>query len=79
MKAHDIYAVLTSEMQLMALNLFRDNGIAVFKSVGCDLHENLLLLNENRLLRYSVNDALENKKICVGECSDCTTESSCEK
>lgn len=79
LKDQDIYAVLTVEMQLMALNLFRENGIAVYKSDGIDLKHNLSLLSEGNLSYYSVEDALENKKICGGECSECTTDDNCEK
>ena len=79
LKEQGILAVLTNEMQLMALNLFRDNGIQVYRSEGTDLYSNLTLLKEGRLTYYSVEDAMENNKLCGGDCTDCKTESDCEK
>lgn len=79
LKAQGILGVLTETMQLMALNLFRENGITVFKSVGKDLYSNLTLLSEGKLEYYSVSEALENNKLCGGECSDCAGDTSCEK
>lgn len=77
LKEEGIYAVLTQEMQLLALNLFRDNGIAVYKSNGADLQSNLKLLKADKLNFYSTEEALENNKLCGGKCDDCKTEEKC--
>ena len=78
LKDQGIYALLTGEMQLLALNLFRDNGISVFKSRGADLYRNIELLNNGELLEYSTEDALENRAICGGDCQDCSSDSECK-
>ena len=78
LKEHGIYAVLTEEMQLLALNLFRDNGIVVYKSQGDDLYQNLHLLNKGLLKHYSVEDALDNNKLCSGQCEECVDDNKCE-
>ncbi len=78
LKEHGIYAVLTEEMQLLAFNLFRDNGIVVYKSQGDDLYHNLGLFSKGLLKYYSVEDALENKKICGGQCNECVDDDKCK-
>ena len=74
LKELGIFAVLTEEMQLLALNLFRDNGIEVYKSNGTNLYDNLSLLLQDRLDFYSVEEAMENNKLCSGKCGDCETD-----
>ena len=78
LKAYGITSVLVSEMQLLALNLFRDNGIDVFKSEGDDLNYNLDLLKKGSLKYYSSELALENSSICGGSCEDCSTDDKCK-
>ncbi len=79
LKEQGIYAVLTGEMQLLALNLFRENGINVYKSKGTNLYENLELLSRGELKSYSVEEALENNKLCGGQCNDCTSDTDCKE
>ena len=78
LKQENIHAVLTSQMQLLALNLFRDNGIDVYKSEGDDLFSNLNLLREGQLGKYSTEQALENGKICGEDCESCSSDTKCE-
>lgn len=79
LKAAGITAVLVYQIQLLALNLFRDNGIQVYKSRGDDLYCNLKLITEGDLQLYSVENALENNQLCGGSCNECSsTTSSCK-
>ncbi|MFV0397870.1 MAG: NifB/NifX family molybdenum-iron cluster-binding protein [Bacteroidales bacterium] len=69
-----IHAVLTSEIQALALNLFSENNILVYKSIGHDLAYNLSLYSQNKLSLFTMSDALENRVICSGTCDSCTTD-----
>ncbi|MFA6872487.1 MAG: hypothetical protein WCQ86_00685 [Bacteroidaceae bacterium] len=72
MKELGIGNVLAPQIQLLALNLFVENGIHVYKSEGSDLIHNLSLYCAQKLVRYTTTDALENSNICSGSCSDCS-------
>ncbi len=78
LKAYGITSVLVSQIQLLALNLFRDNGIDVYKSIGDILDSNIKHLKLGKLELYTVENALENNKLCGGSCEECTTEISCK-
>lgn len=80
MKEMGIAAVLTSQIQLLALNLFVENGIQVYKSSGTDLTQNLLLYKQNKLHPFTVTDAMESSNLCSGTCDSCTSdESNCKE
>ncbi|WP_321331950.1 hypothetical protein [uncultured Bacteroides sp.] len=79
MKEMGIEAVLTSQIQLLALNLFVENGINVYKSSGDDLTYNLSLYIKQELMPYTAIEALENSSICSGSCDSCESDDKCEK
>lgn len=74
MRELGIGAVLTSQIQLLALNLFVEQHIQVYKSFGTDLHQNLVLYSQNELRQFGTSDALESASICSGSCSDCSDD-----
>lgn len=79
MKEMGIDAVLTSQIQLLALNLFVENGINVYKSDGNDLEHNLSLYSDRKLTPFTTIEALENRAICSGSCDICSSDDKCEK
>ena len=79
MRELDIGNVLAPQIQLLALNLFVENGIQVYKSEGTDLVQNLLLYCAKKLVPYTTTDALQNSSICTGSCSDCSDTCSTAK
>jgi len=79
MKELDIGNVLAPQIQLLALNLFVENGIQVYKSEGTDLAHNLALYRSQKLMPYTTKDALQNANICSGSCSDCSDTCSTAK
>ena len=78
LKQENIRAVLTAQMQVLALNLFKENGIEVFKSEGDDLFHNLNLLKNGSLGLYTIESALENSEMCGSDCNSCSTEEKCK-
>jgi len=76
MKELGIGAVLTSQIQLLALNLFVEHQIQVYKSAGTDLKRNLALYTKNELQSFTASDTLENATICSGACDQCTDDKS---
>ena len=79
MREMGIDAVLTSQIQLLALNLFVENGINVYKSDGNDLEHNLVLYSDRKLTLFTTTEALENSAICNGSCDSCSSDDKCEK
>lgn len=78
MKEIGIAGVLTSQIQLLALNLFVESGIHVYRSEGDDLERNLSLYRDQKLMPFTSKEALENSSICSGTCDTCTTDDQCK-
>jgi len=72
-KELDINSVLASRIQMLALNFFTTGGIDVYKSEGDNLQENLSLMRQNRLGRFTAEEALQNGSSCSGACSSCSS------
>ena len=75
MYENEIEDVITPEIKTMALKVFRDGGIEVYKSQGILLNINIELLKDDILLPYSFDETFKNKD---GSCkpSSCGTCSS---
>lgn len=66
-----IGSVLATRMQMLALNFFTAGNIAVYKSRGDNLDENLELLRQQKLEHYTAEEALQNASLCSGSCASC--------
>jgi predicted Fe-Mo cluster-binding NifX family protein len=76
LKELSIFSVITKNIHFMALAIFKENGMQVYKSQGENLIENISFFNEKILEPYTVQE-VENSSLCGGACSSCST-SSCE-
>lgn len=72
LKRLNIKSVITSHIKMMALRLFKENGIKVYKSVGTDLEQNLRMFHTYELPNYSLFDAIGNGG-CDSGCSSCAS------
>ena len=63
----------------MALKVLVNRGILVYKSIGNELDNNILLLSNNELIPFDMEAAMQFATICGGECGDCKTECEDEK
>jgi len=68
----NIRCVITRRMKFMALGLFNENGLQVYKSEGDDLGRNLMLFSSNKLPLFTVMDSLEEAG-CGTSCSTCSS------
>jgi predicted Fe-Mo cluster-binding NifX family protein len=72
LKRRGIYTIISSHMQLMALGLFVDSGLKVYKAKGNSVTENIKLFNDNQLKPFTVQFAVGATN-CSGTCSSCDT------
>lgn len=73
LKKRGIYTVISPRMPLMALALFIESGLKVFRSEGKNVEENILLLNNNQLKPYEVYDATGMSSCAGGSCNSCSS------
>jgi len=72
LKQEDIYTIITSHMPFLALRLFKDSGLEIYKSKGKCLEENIELFFKNELTIFSGEEVL-NSSSCSTACSSCGT------
>lgn len=68
----EISGVITSHMKFMALGLFNDNGLMVYKSEGTELEHNIKLFQSKKLTPFTIHDALEDSG-CGSSCNSCSS------
>jgi predicted Fe-Mo cluster-binding NifX family protein len=73
LKRREIYTVISPQMPIMALGLFVESGLTVYKAIGSSVEENIRLFIENKLKTFPVRDALVSD--CSGSCSSCRSVS----
>lgn len=78
-KEQEIGAIITPELKVMALKVFREQGIDVYKAEGTFLKLNLELLMNSSLPAFSVLDMFdEGASSCSSsDCSSCSSISEC--
>jgi predicted Fe-Mo cluster-binding NifX family protein len=69
-----VSAIITRQVQPMALKVLVNKGFKVYKSIGNQLNDNLMLFSENKLSQFDMDAAMEFATICGGECDDCKTD-----
>jgi predicted Fe-Mo cluster-binding NifX family protein len=72
LKRKGIFTIISSNMQLMALGLFIESGLKVYKAKGSSVTENIALFNSNQLEPF-VSRFAGNPGNCGGSCSSCNT------
>lgn len=68
----EICGVITNHIKFMALGLFNDNGLKVYKSNGTELERNLDLFRSRRLEPFTIYDALTDSG-CGSSCNTCSS------
>ena len=76
---NNISTIITKQIHPMALKVLVNRGILVYKSIGNELDNNILLLSNNELIPFDMEAAMQFATICGGECGDCKTECEDEK
>ncbi|MFB6343026.1 NifB/NifX family molybdenum-iron cluster-binding protein [Saccharicrinis sp. FJH2] len=77
LKKMGIYAVISQQMPPMALGLFVESGINVYRAEGDDLQENILYFIDEELELFSSQMAFETTPSCGSSCNSCSS-TSCE-
>ena len=74
---NNISTIITKQIHPMALKVLVNRGILVYKSIGNELDNNILLLSNNELIPFDMEAAMKFATVCGGECGDCKTD--CEE
>lgn len=75
LRKHGISSVISAEMPLLALRLFEELGISVFKPEGDSLQENISLLLKQGLSKLTQHEA-QPMFGCSSACSSCDSDCS---
>lgn len=73
LKNKEIGTVISTNMPLMALGVFTDNGLKVLKAFGTNLFDNIQLFRNNQLQPITAQSSLE-MSACSGSCQSCNTK-----
>ena len=73
LKRMGVYTVISSSMPFMALGLFTDIGMTIYKAQGDNLNENIDLFINKRLERFTLQSTLGGSGNCSGSCGSCGT------
>ncbi len=68
----EINGIITNHMKFMALGLFNDNGLMVYKSEGKEVEHNINLLKRKKLELFTIHDALVDSG-CGSSCNTCSS------
>lgn len=69
-----IFSVISLQMPAMALGVFIDNGLKVYKAVGTNVLANIELFRNNQLEPYSTDES-RMVSACNGSCGSCSSTS----
>jgi hypothetical protein len=75
----NISTIITRQIHPMALKVLVNKGFEVYKSKGDELDLNIHLFENNELIPFDMEAAMQYATICGGECGDCKTECEDEK
>lgn len=76
LKQEGIYTIITSHMPYLALRLFKESGLVVYKSKGKYLEENIELFLDNKLDNFSGQQLFNSSSCSTSACGSCS--SSCD-
>lgn len=69
-----IFSVISNQMPAMALGVFIDNGLKVYKAVGNNVLKNIEMFQNNQLRPYSTEES-RMVSACSGSCGSCSSTS----
>ncbi len=72
LREHEISAVISKNMPLMALGFFTDSGLVVYKAESSNIEENIDWFLSKRLKRMT-NASVKISSDCSGSCGSCHT------
>ena len=75
LKQKGVSGVISTHMPFMALGLFLDSGLSVYKAKGKNLAENIQYFIKNELAPFNGQEVRMGSS-CSGSCSSCSTSSS---
>ena len=70
LKRRGIFTVISGYMSLMALGLFTESGLKVYKAESDSVQENIKLFLENKLPPLTTQSIL-GMSACIGSCNSC--------
>ena len=70
LKRKGIFSVISNYMSLMALGLFTESGLKVYKAESESVQENIKLFLENKLPLLTTQSIL-GMSACIGSCNSC--------
>ncbi len=73
LKQQGINYIISQEMPLLALMLFQDSGLQVYKAKGASVAENVELFHKNQLELFTIQSSLSTTMNCASACSSCKT------
>lgn len=76
LKQKGVSGVISTHMPFMALGLFKDSGLDVYKAKGTKLADNIQYFINNELAPFTGQES-RTASSCAGSCSSCDTSSSC--
>jgi len=77
LERENISAIISRQVQPMALKVLVNKGFSVYKSLGDLLDENIGLLMKNELVAFDMETVMAHVAVCGGACDVCSTE--CEE
>lgn len=69
-----VSAVISRQVQPMALKVLINKGFRVYKSIGNLLDENIDKFINNELITFDMEAAMANAAVCGGACAVCSTD-----
>ena len=75
LKQMNIFTIITGNISMMALGLFTESGVKVYKAEGNNLKENIQLFLKDKLDKYTMA-TIYNQMKCSSSCASCHTSCS---
>ncbi len=69
----EISLIITPDIKPMALKVFKEEGVEVYKAIGKILSLNIQLLFNKDLMSFSVESKMQEKSSCSSSCSSCSS------
>lgn len=73
LKQRGIFAIISRTMPLMALGLFNESGLQVFKAEKDNIDENISLFNQKKLDMLTLESIFEPEGCSSGSCASCSS------
>lgn len=77
LKRNGIYTIITSHMPYLALRLFKESGLTVYKSKGKNVEENIELYTDNKLELFTPQMQFSTNASACSACSSASCGPDC--